>query len=259
MLASKKTYFGTKVVSRLHSRETEQLLSKEDKNRSSFVQNMELQRSLTLVSPGGFLFRLNKLKDNTTKNRRQNGSAIVLRGKTISSDFKVSENKRDLFVRNSERQDHVASITKQSILQRQTHSLAAGKWKGLCIEGKTTFELKTLENHRKGPMAEAYSRGFKEKVNLLPPVEKRKTKDELRLRELNLDFNKVLLRKSGVLNKNRTEGKFQREEYKTANNKNNDNLKSIIPAPMTTAPDSPKKRTIIVFLPVVPAEEQFYH
>lgn len=257
MLASKKTYFGTKVVSRLHSRETKQLLSKEDKNRSSFVQNMVLKRSLTLVSPGGFLFRLNKLKDNTTKNRRQNRSAIVLQGKTISSDFKVSENKRDLFVRNSERQDHVASIIKQSILQRQTHSLAAGKWKGLCIEGKTTFELKTLENHRKGPMAEAYSRGFKEKVNLLPPVEKRKTKDELRLRELNLDFNTVLLRKPGVLNKNRTEGKFQREEYKTANNKN-DNLKSIIPPPMTTAPDSPKKRTIIVFLPVVSADEQFY-
>ena len=257
MLASKKTYFGTKVVSRLHSRETEQLLSKEDKNRSSFVQNMELQRSLTLVNPGGFLFRLNKLKDNTTKNRRQNRSATVLQGKTISSDFKVSENKRDLFVRNSERQDHVASIIKQSILQRQTHSLAAGKWKGLCIEGKTTFELKTLEDHRKGLMAEAYSRGFKEKVNLLPPVEKRKTKDELRLSELNLDFSKVLLRKPGVLNKNRTEGKFQREEYKTANNKN-DNLKSIIPPPMTTAPDSPKKRTIIVFLPVVSADEQSY-
>lgn len=257
MLASKKTYFGTKVVSRLHSRETEQLLSKEDKNRSSFVQNMELQRSLTLVNPGGFLFRLNKLKDNTTKNRRQNRSATVLQGKTISSDFKVSENKRDLFVRNSERQDHVASIIKQSILQRQTHSLAAGKWKGLCIEGKTTFELKTLEDHRKGLMAEAYSRGFKEKVNLLPPVEKRKTKVELSLSELNLDFSKVLLRKPGVLNKNRTEGKFQREEYKTANNKN-DNLKSIIPPPTTTAPDSPKKRTIIVFLPVVSADEQSY-
>jgi len=258
MMASKKTYFGTKVVSRLHSREMEQLLSKGDKNRSSFVQNMELQRSLTLVSPGGFLFRLNKLKDNTTKNRRQNGSAIVLQGKTISSDFKVSDNKRDLFVRNSERQD-VATIIKQSILQRQTHSLAAGKWKSLFIEGKTTLELKTIENQRKGPKAEAYSRGFKEKVNLLPPVEKRKTKDELRLRELNLDFNKVLLRKPGVLNKNRTEGKFQREEYKTANNENNDNLKSIIPPPMTTAPDSHKKRTIIVFLPVVSADEQFYH
>lgn len=172
-------------------------------------------------------------------------------------NFKVSENKRDLFVRDSERQDHVASIIKQSILQRQTHSLAAGKWKGLCIEGKTTFELKTLEDHRKGLMAEAYSRGFKEKVNILPPVEKRKTKDELRLRELNLDFNKVLLRKPGVLNKNRTERKFQTEEYKTANNKN-DNLKSIIPPPMTTAPDSPKKRTIIVFLPVVSADEQFH-
>lgn len=255
MLTSKKTYLGTKRVSRLHSREMEQLLSKEDKNRSSFVQNMELQRSLTLVSPGGFLFRLNKLKDNAAKNRRQNGSAIVLQGKTLSSDFEVLENKKDLFVRNSERRD-VATIIKQSILQRQTHSLAAGNWKGLRIEGKTTFDLKTLENQRKGPMVEAYSRGFKEKVNLLPPVEKRKTKDELR--ELNLDFNKVLLRKPGVLNKNRIEGKFQREEYKTANNKNNDNLKRIIPPLMTTAPDSPKKRTIIVFLPVVSTDEQFY-
>ena len=255
MLTSKKTYLGTKRVSRLHSREMEQLLSKEDKNRSSFVQNMELQRSLTLVSPGGFLFRLNKLKDNAAKNRRQNGSAIVLQGKTLSSDFEALENKRDLFVRNSERRD-VATIIKQSILQRQTHSLAASNWKGLRIEGKTTFDLKTLENQRKGPMAEAYSRGFKEKVNLLPPEGKRKTIDELR--ELNLDFNKVLLRKPGVQNKNRIEGKFQREEYKTANNKNNDNLKSIIPPLMTTAPDSPKKRTIIVFLPVVSTDEQFY-
>lgn len=253
MLNSKNAYLGTKGASRRHNREMEHL-SRQNKNSSNFVQNLELQRSLTLASPGGFLFRLNKLKDNAAKNRRQNGTAIMLQGKTISSHLEVLENKRNLFVRNSERQD-VAAIIKQSILQRRIRSLAATKWMGLRIEGETMFELKTLENQRKSSMEEAYSRDFKEKVNLLPPVEKRKTKDELR--ELNLDFNKVLLRKPGVLNKNRTEGKFQREEYKTAKNNNNDTLKSTIPPTTTTTPVSPQKRIITVFLPVVSADEQF--
>ena len=244
-----------RTCSRLNSRGKK--VAKNTRSTASFVQNLELQRALTLACPRGFLFHLNK-DSRGVKTRALNEVSMMLQGKRISAQLEDLEKERVASDTNSSL--NVSSIIKQSILERRTLSLlTASKLKDLSIKGKTKFYLKTTEKPGKDSMnvPQVNFKPPKKNLNVLPRLEKHKTYDEDR--RLYLDCNKVLLEKPRALNKNRKNWQVTKERYEAANKENSNSnpavgsLKKWI---ISEEISSRKKRTVTIFLPLVQVDDQ---
>lgn len=234
-----------------------------DKKKDSFVQNLELQRGLSLVSPGGFLFRFNK--DNRLTQLQGNTSKITLQGKRIAGQ------KDGEFFRNKVNQD-VSSIIQQSISERRTLAVtSASKLKELRIEGAKTFLLKAQENPRNERL-DAISVNFenrRDKVSLsLPPLAKYKAPDEspngkriteLKDSSLSLACNQILPWKPDVSDENKFQIKALMEKDRALEKTKNADQSFIRHESddiiVISERKSHKKRMINVFLPAISTEE----
>ena len=233
--------------------------------KASFVENLELQRSLSFASPGGFLFRLNR--DDGVKSLTQRDPAkIMLQGKRISSGQKEGE-----FFRSRVGQPDVSSIIRQSILQRSKLALgSASNFKDLRIEGETTFLLKAEKNPQnhgmdKPPVSLKPRKG---NVEILPPLAKHRAHDksqkqkriaELKDTSLSLDGNQILpAAKQDVSVENKMENKVSRRAHRVADKTKYDRNSFICFGSEEMISDrTQRKRTITVFLPVISTDEQY--
>ena len=245
------------ISTRLHHRKIRNAIKN---TKASFVENLELQRSLSFASPGGFLFRLNK--DDGVKSLTQRDPAkITLQEKRISSGQNEGE-----FFRSRVGQPDVSSIIRQSILQRSKLALgSASNFKDLRIEGETTFLLKNPQNHGmdKPPISLKPRKG-----KILPPLakhrahdrsQKQKTITELKDTSLSLDGNQILpAAKQDVSVENKMENKLSRRAHRVADKtKCNRNGFICFGGEEMISDRTQGKRTITVFLPVISTDEQY--
>lgn len=235
-------------------------ISKAETNKKdSFAQNLELQRSISLASPRGFLFRLNKGGGVRTQ-AQDNISKITLKGKRIpgqkDGEFSMGKGGQD-----------VSSIIKCSILQRRTLALTSGnKLKELRIKGEKTLLLKA----QRGPqndLSDVFSVDFRarnKRFDLLPPLAKHKVPEESlkgrRITEskddsLSLGRNQILPRKPEVSDGNKLEIKAVRETYRTKEKYDKGPID--LTRDEVSLERTLKKRVINVFLPAITTDEQY--
>lgn len=236
----------------------------------SFVQNVELQRNLSLVSPGGFLFRLNKdsHKDEGVQSHRQRNikrDKKRIHDKTSQEEFfssVVSYDQRD-----------VSSIIQNSILQRRNLALkSASRLQELRVEGANKFLLKgdNLQNKR----VDALSIDFKARkdgVNLLPRLRKPQTMKDIDIKRrrkltdlktryspLSINSNQILLRQPEVSIMKELDN--CPEKQRTQTNSNADYARNVLQYEshgVISEPERPQtRRTINVFLPAIATDEE---
>jgi len=236
----------------------------------SFVQNVELQRNLSLVSPGGFLFRLNKdsHKDEGVQSHRQRNikrDKKRIHDKTSQEEFLssvVSYDQRD-----------VSSIIQNSILQRRNLALkSASRLQELRVEGANKFLLKgdNLQNKR----VDALSIDFKARkdgVNLLPRLRKPQTMKDIDIKRrrkltdlktryspLSINSNQILLRQPEVSIMKELDN--CPEKQRTETNSNADYARNVLQYEshgVISEPERPQtRRTINVFLPAIATDEE---
>jgi len=236
----------------------------------SFVQNVELQRNLSLVSPGGFLFRLNKdsHKDEGVQSHRQRNikrDKKRIHDKTSQEEFLssvVSYDQRD-----------VSSIIQNSILQRRNLALkSASRLQELRVEGANKFLLKgdNLQNKR----VDALSIDFKARkdgVNLLPRLRKPQTMKDIDIKRrrkltdlktryspLSINSNQILLRQPEVSIMKELDN--YPEKQRTETNSNADYARNVLQYEshgVISEPERPQtRRTINVFLPAIATDEE---
>jgi len=236
----------------------------------SFVQNVELQRNLSLVSPGGFLFRLNKdsHKDEGVQSHRQRNikrDKKRIHDKTSQEEFfssVVSYDQRD-----------VSSIIQNSILQRRNLALkSASRLQELRVEGANKFLLKgdNLQNKR----VDALSIDFKARkdgVNLLPRLRKPQTMKDIDIKRrrkltdlktryspLSINSNQILLRQPEVSIMKELDN--YPEKQRTETNSNADYARNVLQYEshgVISEPERPQtRRTINVFLPAIATDEE---
>ena len=247
---------------RLHRRGIQNAIKN---TKPSFVENLELQRSLSFASPGGFLFRLNK--DDGVKSLTQgNPAKITLQGKRICSG--KNEGK---FFRSTVGQD-VSSILRQSILQRSKLALrSASNFKDLRIDGETTYLLKAEKNPQnhcmnKSPVSLGSRKG---NVDVFPPLAKyrahdksqkqKRTSTESQDTSLSLDGNQILpAAKQDVSVENKMENKVFRRAHRVADKTkyNRNGFMCLGSEESISDRRTQSKRIITVFLPVISTDEQ---
>lgn len=261
MFNSKKNNAGIKGIStRLHHKE---IRNADKKKNSDFIQDLEIHRRLSLASPRGFLFRLHKDGGSRTQSQGTH-AAIMLRGRRIPGQ------KDGEFYRSSPVCQDVSSVIRQSILQRRTPSLlTASKLKQLRIVGETTFLLKAQKNLQK----DTPHRGTipvnleprDERIDPLPPLAKHKAYEEsqtenefteLKDSSLSLDCKQLSPGKRNVSDTNKKGSKVSRETFGSMDQERyNSSCLVHLKNEETSSKSTQKKRTITVFLPVIPTDD----
>lgn len=246
------------IGTKLHHRE----VPGEDRKKDSFLQNVELQRSLSLVSPGGFLFRLNKdfHKDERVQSHRQ-GS--IKRDKRRIHD---KTGQREFFTSVVDcGQRDVASIIQNSILQRRNLSLkSASKLKELRVEGANKFPLKAendLRNERMGKYGTTLLPQLPrptDKTLCTSSQQRRKAMSFKAYSALSVNSNHILLRKAEV-SKMKPFETCTKEKDKTVDTKTfaSDVVQFESEGIISERTQKPeKRRTIDVFLPAISTDEE---
>ena len=239
----------------------------------SFVQNAELQRNLSLVSPGGFLFRLNK--DSHKDERVQShGPENIKRDKKRIHD-KTIASQEEFFSRVvSYDQRDVSSIIQNSILQRRNLALkSARRLQELRVEGANKFLLKgevNLQNER----VDGLSIDFKTRKDgstLLPRLRKPQAMNDRDLKRrpkltdlktryspLSINSNQILLRQPEVSTMKELDN--CPEKQRTETNSNTDYANNVLQHKshgIISEPERPQtRRTIKVFLPAISTDEE---
>lgn len=254
------------VGTKLHHRD----VPNENREMNSFDQNVELQRNLSLVSPGGFLFRLNKdlNKDERVQSHRQGN---IKRDKRRIHD-KTSYEEFFSSVVSCDQRD-VSSIIQNSILQRRNLALkSASRLKELRVEGANKFLLKA-EDNLQNERLDALSIDFKARkdgATLLPQLRKpqtmhdfikrrRKATDFKAYSPLSINSNQILLRQPEVSTMKELDN-CPKEKQRTENNLNTDCPKNVIRHESLGIISEPERtqirRTINVFLPAISTDEE---
>ena len=238
----------------------------------SFVQNVELQRNLSLVSPGGFLFRLNKdsHKDEREQSHRQGN---IKRDKRRIHDKTIASQEEFFSSVDSYDQRDVSSIIQNSILQRRNLALkSARRLQELRVEGANKFLLKG-EDNLQNESVDALSINFKtgkDGSTLLPRLRKpqamndfdikrrRKLTDlKTRYSPLSINSNQILLRQPVSTMK---ELDNCPEKQRAETNSNTDYARNVLQHKshgIISEPERPQtRRTIKVFLPAISTDEE---
>ena len=252
------------IGTKLHYKE----VPREDKKKDSFLQNVELQRSLSLVSPGGFLFRLNKdlHRDERVQSHRQGN---VKRDKRRIHD---KTDKREFFtsVVDCGKRD-VASIIQNSILQRRNLSLkSASKLKELRVEGANKFPLKA-EDDLRNERLDDFSIDFKtrkEGATLFPQLprptnktlctssqQRRKAMSFRAYSAISVNNNHILLKKPELSDMKRFET-CPKEKHRTVDTKNYASDVVQFESEEIISERTQKRRTINVVLPAISTDEE---
>ena len=130
-----------------------------DTNENRFVKKLEQRRNLSLASPGGFLFRLNK-ETRFYAYSRDNNVKMTLQGKRIFAE-REREISRRYFSKDA------LSVLQRSILQRRSFPFSSeSKLKDLRITGTKTVLLKARENLRNERLDLLSVESKPEKINL---------------------------------------------------------------------------------------------
>ena len=245
------------ISTKLHHREIQ---NADKKKNSDFIQDLELQRSLSLASPRGFLFRLHKDGGSTTQSQGTK-AAIMLHGR------RILRQKEGEFCRSYPVSQDVSSVIRQSILQRRTFSLlTASKLKQLRIVGETTFLLKARRNLQKdAPYRETIPVNLQprdERIGPLPPLAKHEESQtqneftELKDSSLFLDCKQISPGKPILSDTNKKESKVTRETFGSMDKERYNNSCFLhLKNEETSSKSTQKKRTITVFLPVIPTDD----
>ena len=231
-----------------------------DTNGSRFVKKLELQRNLSLASPGGFLFSLNK-ETRFYAYSGDNNVKMTLQGKRIFAE-REREISRRYFSQDA------LSVLQRNILQRRSFPFSSeSKLKDLRITGTKTVLLKARENLRNERL-DLLSVDVETRKNKLgfslPPLRKGKLPNDFltgRKEDSAFVCSRILPWKQDNLNKNKLEIKFSRAEKGvfTENHKENSKrfkIRREIEDPFIISEKNPqKKRTINVFLPAISTED----
>lgn len=240
----------------LHHREIRTV----DTNGSRFVKKLEQQRNLSLASPGGFLFSLNK-ETRFYAYSRDSNVKMTLQGKRIFAE-REREISRSYFSKDA------LSVLQRSILQRRSLPFSSErKLKDLRITGTKTVLLKARENLRNERL-DLLSLDVETRKNKLdfslPPLRKDKLPNDFltgRKEDSAFVCSRILPWKQDNLNKNKLETKFSRAEKGVFTEKDKENSKRFkirreIEDPFIISEKNPqKKRTINVFLPAISTED----
>ena len=253
------------IGTKLHHREE---VPNEGNKKDSFLQNVELQRSLSLVSPGGFLFRLNKdlHKDERVQSHRQGN---IKRDKRRIHD---KTDRRDFFtsVVSCDR-GNVSSIIQNSILQRRNLALkSASKMKELRVDGANKFLLKAEDDSRKERL-DVFSIDFKARkdaVTFLPQLarptgkpltnaaqQRRKATDYKAYSPLSINSHHISLKKPEV-SEMKLFDTCPREKHRTIDDKNYASNVVHDESEEAISERTQKRRTINVFLPAISTDEE---
>ena len=246
----------------------------EGRKMDSFAQNAELQRNLSLVSPGGFLFRLNKdpHKDERAQSHHQGNikrDKRRIHDKTSQEEFFSSVVSYD--------QRNVSSIIQNSILQRRNLALkSASSLKELRVEGANNFFLKA-EDNLQNERLDALSIDFKTRKDggtLLPRLRKPQTMKNLDVKRrrhltdfktyspLSINSNQILLRQPEVSTMKQELDNRCPEKQRTETNSNTDYARNVVQQENLgtiniSEPERPQtRRTINVFLPAISTDEE---
>ena len=228
----------------------------------SYTENLDLQRSLSLVSPRGFLFRLNK--NEAVQSQRHDKRRI----------YSKDDRREDLFTTTEVgvyEGNNVSSIIQKSILLRRNLALkSASKLKELRIEGANKFMLTTENNpaqyERLGVRFSPIGlKARKDGPNLLPLLPKhRRTHDNSLQRRtkptsgkiyspLSIECNQILPRQPETKVLQNCPG----EKHRGSVNKNYESNVAEKGDDGIILERSRKKRTINVFLPAISTDEEF--
>ena len=262
------------VDTKLHHKDHVPNLPNGGRKMDSFVRSVELQRNLSLVSPGGFLFRLNKLnshKDERVQSQRQGNikrEKKRIHDKTSQQEFfsrVVSYDQRD-----------VSSIIQNSILHRRNLALkSASRLQELRIEGANKFFLKAKDNLQNERL-DALSIDFKTRkdgstplpqlrkpqpINDLDVKSRRKLTDfKTRYSPLSIKSNQILLRQPEVSTVKELDNCTCPEKQRAETNSNADYEKNVLQHEShgtNSIPERPQtRRTINVFLPAISTDEE---
>ena len=239
----------------LHPREIRTV----DTNGSSFVKKLEQQRNLSLASPGGFLFSLNK-ETRFYAYSRDSNVKMTLQGKRIFAE-REREISRSYFSKDA------LSVLQRSILQRRSLPFSSErKLKDLRITGTKTVLLKARENLRNERLnllsLDVETR--KNKLDLsLPPLRKGKLPNDFltgRKEDSAFVCSRILPWKQDNLNKNKLEIKSSKKKgvftEKDKENSKRFKIRREIEDPFIISEKNPqKKRTINVVLPAISTED----
>ena len=240
----------------LHHREIRTV----DTNGSRFVKKLEQQRNLSLASPGGFLFSLNK-ETRFYAYSRDSNVKMTLQGKRIFAE-REREISRSYFSKDA------LSVLQRSILQRRSLPFSSErKLKDLRITGTKTVLPKARENLRNERL-DLLSLDVETRKNKLdfslPPLRKGKLPNDFltgRKEDSAFVCSRILPWKQDNLNKNKLEIKSSRAEKGVFTEKDKENSKRFkigreIEDPFIISEKNPqKKRTINVFLPAISTED----
>lgn len=252
------------IGTKLHHKE----VPNESRKKDSFLQNVEIQRSLSLVSPGGFLFRLNKdlHKDERVQSHRQGNikrDKRRIHDKTERPEFFTSVVGCD--------QRDVTAIIQNSILQRRNLALkSASKLKELRVEGANKFLLKA-EDDPKNKRFDEFSIDFKARkdaATLLPQLarptgkalgnsaqRRRKVTDFKAYSPLSINSNHISLRKPEV-SEMKSFDTCSKEKHITVDDKTFERNVLHYGSEGIISERTEKRRTINVFLPAISTDEE---
>lgn len=237
----------------------------------SLVQSAELQRNLSLVSPGGFLFRLNK---GLHKEERVQPHRLV----NIKRDKKRIHDKtsQQEFFSGVVSYDHrdVSSIIQNSILQRRNLALKSpSRLQELRVEGANKFLLKA-EDNLPNERLDALSIDFKTRKDgptLLPQLKKPQTMSDLDVKKrrkltdfktryspLSIKSSQILLRQPEISTLKELDNCPEKQKTETTSNTDyaSDVLQHESNGTISKTERPQTRRTINVFLPAISTEEE---
>lgn len=234
----------------------------EDRKKDSFIQNVELQRSLSFVSPRGFLFRLNK--DERTLSQRQGNikrDTRRIHEKTDAREFYTTKVGRA--------QQDVSSIIQNSILQRRNLALkSASKLKELRVDGANLLKADGNPQHERLDVFSPIDfKARKDRATILPLLTKHKTlgDDSVQRRRKAMDFkaysplsinsNQILPRKPEILEMKAFDN-FPKEKHRTEENIKFESNVVHQEHDGIISEGIQRRRTIDVFLPAITTDEE---
>ena len=142
-------------------------------NENSFMENISLQKSLSLVSPEGFLFRLNN--EERGKRQSQEGIRETDNAAERAASHPLQQNDNKSIGGKAVARD-VSSIIQCSILQRRTRSITSPrKLEQLRIEGETKALSKTEYEIGRTHMFPRSLKAKQDEFKQLPPLKTYKT------------------------------------------------------------------------------------
>ena len=230
-----------------------------DTNGNRFVKKLELQRNLSLASPGGFLFPLNK-ETRFYAYSRDNNVKMTLQGKRSFAE-REREISRSYFSKDA------SSVLQRSILQRRSLPFPSeSKLKDLRIEGTKPVLLKARENlpNERLNLLSVDVETRKNKLDFsLPPLRKDKLPNDflterkevsafvcsriLPWKQDNLDKNKLEIKSTSL----REKGGFPEKEKENSKRLLRREIEEIL---VISEKNPQKKRIINIFLPAISTE-----